>query len=48
MDAEILVLLQAGVPLLSLALPLLSPLSSPPLSFSAFGLQDGGRVEGFA
>lgn len=47
-NAEILILPQARIPLLSLAFRLLSSLSPPPLSFWAFRLQDGGRVVGFA
>lgn len=41
MNAEVLVLYQAGIPLLSLAFPLLPPL--PPFmgSLCVFGLQNG-------
>lgn len=48
MDAEILILLQAGVPLLPQAFPLLLPRSPPSLSLQGLGLQDGRRVSGFA
>lgn len=48
MNAEILILLQAWIPFLSLAFPLLFPLSSSSLSFSVFSFQDGRRVFGFA
>lgn len=47
-NAEIFILLQARIPLHSLAFPPLSSLCSPSLSFSAFSLQDGRRVVGFA
>lgn len=47
-DAEILILPQARIPLQSLAFPLLFPLSSTSLSICAFSLQDGRWVFGFA
>ena len=47
-DAEVLVLPQAWIPLLPLAFPLLLPLSLTPPGFCSFRLKDGGRVFGFA
>lgn len=47
MNAEILILLQAGIPLLSFASPPLPSLSFPPL-LSTCRLQDGSLVFRFA
>lgn len=47
-NAEILVLLQAGVPLPSQTFALLLSLSFPCLAFCFVSLQDGRRILGFA
>lgn len=48
MDTVILILLQAGIPLLSLAFPPLQSLSSTYLPLRALCIQNGGWVLGFA